>query len=316
MLPIETPRLRLRLCETRDAPEIAHYLQDWAVTGPLVTPPWPFTDAEARGFVRKMQATQRPEFFVIADRETDDLIGGIGFHDEHSFATRTEVVELGYWLGQRFWGQGLMTEALAALLPIAMAACAAERLIASVNPDNLASQNVLRKLGFACIGLDTPRTPPSRGAPRPARWEITRHEALMLKPLQTPSLFVAALALLDPQGRVLLAQRPEGKHMAGLWEFPGGKIASHETPQQALVREAQEELSLSLHTEDLEAIGMASHAYAHFHLLMPLYKCCVWQGTPRALEGQELAWVHPQDMTAYPMPPADVPLVQAVRSPA
>jgi 8-oxo-dGTP diphosphatase len=125
----------------------------------------------------------------------------------------------------------------------------------------------------------------------------------------TPILLVSAVALLDADNRVLLAQRPEGKSMAGLWEFPGGKVESGETPEAALIREMNEELGIDTHESCLAPIGFASHAYDDFHLLMPLFVCRKWKGTPEAREGQTLTWVRPNALRDYPMPLADVPLV-------
>lgn len=124
-----------------------------------------------------------------------------------------------------------------------------------------------------------------------------------------PLLLVSAVALIDADDRVLLARRPEGKSMAGLWEFPGGKVQDGETPEAALIRELDEELGIDTYESCLAPIGFASHAYDDFHLLMPLFVCRVWQGTPQPREGQKLAWVRPNALREYPMPPADVPLV-------
>jgi 8-oxo-dGTP diphosphatase len=128
-----------------------------------------------------------------------------------------------------------------------------------------------------------------------------------------PVVLVAAVALVDIDGRILLARRPEGKAMAGLWEFPGGKVRAGEVPEQALVRELREELGIDTRDSCLAPLAFASHAYPDFHLLMPLYVCRVWRGTARPLEGQELAWVRPPRLADYPMPPADVPLVALLR---
>ena len=120
---------------------------------------------------------------------------------------------------------------------------------------------------------------------------------------------VAACALVDPDGRVLLAQRPEGKPMAGLWEFPGGKVETGETPEQTLIRELEEELGIVVKEACLAPLTFASHTYPDFHLLMPLYVCRRWDGIVTAREGQRLSWVRPNRLREYPMPPADVPLV-------
>lgn len=124
-----------------------------------------------------------------------------------------------------------------------------------------------------------------------------------------PVVLVAAVALVDADGRVLLARRPPGKPLAGLWEFPGGKVHDGETPEAALIRELREELAIDTQESCLAPFTFASHAYESFHLLMPLYLCRRWQGTPRPVEGQELAWVRPPRLRDYPMPPADKPLV-------
>ncbi len=123
------------------------------------------------------------------------------------------------------------------------------------------------------------------------------------------TLLVSACALIDKAGAVLLAQRPEGKSMAGLWEFPGGKVEPGETPEACLVRELEEELALTVGEQDLEPFTFASHRYESFHLLMPLYLCRAWSGTLSAQEGQALVWVKPAEMNDYPMPPADEPLI-------
>jgi 8-oxo-dGTP diphosphatase len=122
-------------------------------------------------------------------------------------------------------------------------------------------------------------------------------------------VLVAACALVDADGRVLLAQRPEGKTMAGLWEFPGGKVEDGEMPEQSLIRELQEELGIVVKEACLAPLTFASHAYPDFHLLMPLYVCRRWEGQVAATEGQKLAWVKPNRLRDYEMPPADVPLI-------
>ena len=132
-------------------------------------------------------------------------------------------------------------------------------------------------------------------------------------PSGLPIVLVAAAALVDAQGRVLLAQRPVGKSMAGLWEFPGGKVQEGENPEYALMRELEEELGIDTRECCFSPIGFASHAYDDFHLLMPLFVCRVWNGDIQAREGQVFAWVYPQDMYDYPMPEADIPLVYQLR---
>jgi 8-oxo-dGTP diphosphatase len=127
------------------------------------------------------------------------------------------------------------------------------------------------------------------------------------------TVLVSAVALIDADGRVLLTRRPEGKTMAGLWEFPGGKVEPGETPEAALIRELQEELGIDTWASCLAPLTFASHAYADFHLLMPLFACRRWQGIPQPREGQALKWVRAGDLRDYPMPPADVPLIPILR---
>lgn len=126
-------------------------------------------------------------------------------------------------------------------------------------------------------------------------------------------VLVSAVALIDVDGRVLLAQRPQGKSMAGLWEFPGGKVEPDETPEAALIRELNEELGIDTWASCLAPLTFASHSYDDFHLMMPLFACRKWEGTPRAREGQVLKWVKPLEMGDYPMPAADIPLVAILR---
>lgn len=127
------------------------------------------------------------------------------------------------------------------------------------------------------------------------------------------TVLVSAVALIDVDGRVLLAQRPEGKSMAGLWEFPGGKIEVGETPEAALIRELKEELGIDTWSSCLAPLTFASHSYDDFHLLMPLFACRKWEGMPQPQEGQALKWVRASQLRDYPMPAADIPLIPILR---
>jgi 8-oxo-dGTP diphosphatase len=135
--------------------------------------------------------------------------------------------------------------------------------------------------------------------PAPSAWSRPLREILL----------VAACALVDPDGRVLIAQRPAGKPMAELWEFPGGKVEAGERPEDTLVRELREELGILVDEQCLAPLTFASHSYPEFHVVMPLYVCRRWNGTVAPHEGQRLAWVRPRELRKYPMPPADAPLI-------
>ena len=126
-------------------------------------------------------------------------------------------------------------------------------------------------------------------------------------------VLVSAVALIDVDGRILLAQRPAGKSLGGLWEFPGGKVERGESPEHALIRELEEELGINTWASCLAPLTFASHSYDDFHLLMPLFACRKWQGTPQGREGQTLKWVRARDLKSYPMPPADIPLIPILR---
>ncbi|MEE2654522.1 MAG: (deoxy)nucleoside triphosphate pyrophosphohydrolase [Pseudomonadota bacterium] len=130
---------------------------------------------------------------------------------------------------------------------------------------------------------------------------------------ELPIVTVVAVALVDVDGRILISQRPRGKPMAGLWEFPGGKMEIDESPEKALIREIKEELNIDVSDKCLAPFTFASHKYERFHLLMPLYVCRVWEGNVKPMEKQALKWVRPKNLPKYPMPPADRPLVAMLR---
>jgi 8-oxo-dGTP diphosphatase len=156
-------------------------------------------------------------------------------------------------------------------------------------------------------GCSTPFEAPPGSRPGVAPQGEGSRQTLMTAAL--PLVLVAAVALVDADGRVLVARRPEGKPMAGLWEFPGGKVQEGERPEPALIRELKEELGIDVTEACLAPLTFASHSYERFHLLMPLYVCRRWNGMVTSLEGQELKWVKPNRLRDYPMPPADLPLI-------
>ena len=279
--------------------------------------PRPLMDEWIEGVARqRADGTARHFVIVGEERGAELVIGCVGLRLD--LAPRTG--NLGYWVGRRYWGHGVAAEAAGRVARWALANLDLDRLEAFVAEDNPASAAVLRRIGFQETGRGRERFLARGGDAPGSRFEATR-EALFggFEPQPAPAsdgkplLLVAACALVDADGRVLLARRPEGKSMAGLWEFPGGKLAPGETPEAALIRELREELGVDVAAACLAPFAFASHDYDRFHLLMPLYVCRRWQGRPEGREGQALAWVRPSRLGDYPMPPADKPLVAMLR---
>jgi len=310
MIFAETERLRLRALRREDLPRYVELIGDWDVARWLSSVPYPYFMKHAEELLARMEAACRagtPELFLITDKASGEIMGGVGLHAARGVGQTEDrtLAEIGYWLGRTYWGRGVMTEAVKAVLGLGFQRPELRLITAVTDPANHASQNVLRKAGLRYLGTEACARQTLRESESIMRWEVRRAAV-------RPLLLVVAVALIDAEGRVLLAQRPAGKAMAGLWEFPGGKLHEGETPEQALVRELREELAITIAPEALTPLAFASHAYADFHLLMPLYACRVWQGTPQPMEGQSLIWAHPAQLSDYPMPPADLPLVEAL----
>ena len=318
--PLATERLTLRPFRPEDADELHRLLNDFLVVRNLAEVPFPYEHTLAEAWiVAAGQALAKGRAYHLAvsgtegDREI--LVGSVGLRIEAA----TRIGRIGYWVGQRYWGHGVATEAVGRMARWALANLPLERLEATVAADNLASVAVLRRIGFRQAGEGMQNFVARAGAVAVLRFVAGREELFGTTEVaptadgKPPLVLVAAAALIDAEGRVLLARRPEGKQMAGLWEFPGGKVEPGETPEAALVRELREELGIGLEEACMAPFTFASHAYERFHLLMPLYLCRHWSGRPQAREGQTLAWVAPERLAEYPMPAADVPLVPLLR---
>jgi 8-oxo-dGTP diphosphatase len=312
-LELRTARLTLRPPRPADAEAIHRLVNDWEVVRMLSRLPFPYprelTEAWIAETARERDAGTAFHLAITGqDNGTETLVGCI--------AVRIEAQRgvLGYWIGRRFWGHGVASEAVARVASWALAHLPVERLTACVSVDNPASAAVLRRTGFRETGEG--RAPfRARGGDAPVRhFEATRADIFGETRAEPGGLLlVAACALIDSDNRVLLARRPEGKKLAGLWEFPGGKVDPGETPEAALIRELHEELGIDVTAACLAPFTFASHAYPGFHLLMPLFLCRRWQGFVQPLEGQTLAWVRGDRLADYPMPPADKPLVPLLR---
>ena len=320
--PLATERLILRPLASQDAEALHRLVNDWEVTRTLAVVPFPYPRELADDWIlstaRELAAGSAYHLAVTGrDGEQEMLVGVVGLHVD----AKARRGRLGYWVGRRFWGHGVATEAAGRLVRWGFANLDLDRVTADVATDNPASAAVLRRIGFRQMGEGTSSFL-ARGGEHPVwLFEATRDDVFghaeapseATEPGTKPLLLVAACALIDADGRVLLARRPEGKKMAGLWEFPGGKLAPGETPEVALIRELKEELGIDVSAACLAPFGFASHEYEHFHLLMPLYLCRRWKGLPTPRENQTLAWVRPQKLADYPMPPADKPLIPLLR---
>lgn len=322
--PLTTERFTLRALRPGDAPAVHRLVNDWEVAKNLARVPFPYPSTLAEEWIASThEQLAEGEAYHLAitgeENEAEVLVGCVGL----TLSRKDRSAELGYWIGRRYWGHGAAPEAAGRLARWALANLDLDVVVASALTDNARSASVLRRIGFRETGRGSQEFL-SRGGPMPVLQFVLRREDLPAeaKPeaprpaeagVGTRILLVAACALVDSDGRVLLARRPEGKPLAGLWEFPGGKVHPGETPEAALIRELKEELDIDVSAACLAPFAFASHAYEAFHLLMPLYLCRRWSGTITAVEGQALAWVRPNRLADYPMPPADKPLVALLR---
>jgi 8-oxo-dGTP diphosphatase len=310
VLPIRTARLGLRRLAEGDAAAIETLAGDPAVALHTLNIPYPYSPGIGAAWVKAANRalTAGIELQLAIERLEDGaLIGAIGFGERRNDLT----AEIGYWIGKPHWNQGYATEALAAMAAHGFARMSLRAIDAAAEADNTASIRVQEKVGFVPVREER-REAANRGTL--VTLQVRRLEASVWRAAHpAPMLLVAAVALIDSDGRVLIAQRPAGKPMAGLWEFPGGKLHEAETPEQALVRELDEELGIDTAESCLAPFAFASHRYETFHLLMPLYLCRKWKGRVQPREGQALKWVRPKELRVYPMPPADEPLVALLR---
>jgi len=312
-LPIMTDRMVLRPPTAEDVEAIAAVAGAWSVSRFTGRIPHPYRVEDAVDWVHLEAGTRargQGLALLMTDQTDGTVMGAVGLDWKETWPSG----ELGFWLGEPFRGRGLAEEAGRAVLRLAFETLGLSEVFATVHPDNTASQRVQDRLGFPPDG----RRERVKAVARGETWDVIRRDLDRAtweadRAVRSRLLLVVAAALLDGDGRVLLTQRPEGKAMAGLWEFPGGKVHTGETPEAALIRELHEELGVDARAACLAPLTFASHAYADFHLLMPLYVLRNWQGTPTGREGQAMAWVWPARLRDYPMPAADRPLIPALQ---
>ncbi len=310
---LRTSRLLLRPLEAADAPVFHRLINDWEICRKLPDAPFPYPSSLAGDWIAAAsvdRAAGHAEQFAVVEAATGTLIGCAGLR----LSRDKKSADLGYWLGRAYWRQGFGLEAALRLTSWAFATLSVLKITATVAADNEGSVAVLNRVGFVPAGKGHQEFQCRPGIKLPVQHFVLTRESQASQAPATPSvLLVVACALIDPEGRIMLARRPEGKKLAGLWEFPGGKMNPGETPEAALVRELHEELGIEVAQKHLAPFVFASHAYDTFHLLMPLFLCRKWQGKPKPREGQALAWVAPDRLVEYPMPPADRPLIPMLR---
>jgi 8-oxo-dGTP diphosphatase len=307
----------------RDAEALHRLVNDWEVTRTLAEIPYPYRRELADEWIAStsVQLADGTGYHLAitgTEGRKETLVGVVGLRID----TARRIGRLGYWVGRAYWGHGVATEAARRLTSWGFANLSLDLIIAEVTEGNDASRAVLRRIGFREAGTGIRESLTTGDAHTVTVFEATRDDifgrpeapaADAATPDAKPLLLVAACALVDVDGRVLLARRPEGKKMAGLWEFPGGKMNPGETPEAALIRELSEELGIDVTAACLAPFAFASHDYEGFHLLMPLFVCRRWKGTPTPRENQTLAWVRAAKLSEYEMPPADKPLIPLLR---
>ena len=305
--PFYSARLKLRPLTESDAPALTAITDDWHVTR-YTALPHPYRLEDAHALIKSTQPPGRRGVALGLERLLDKaLIGCIG-----AFPDPTGDYEMGYWFGRRYWGQGYAGETVRRFVRHLFQDLGLPSVWSSVNRDNAASIHVIEHMGMRFDGYVDVRFPNRTGPVPLPRYRLDA-EDWAVRHAARPKIHVAAAALIDGDGRVLMATRPKGKSMAGLWEFPGGKILDDETPEQALKRELAEELGIDVGEGCMAPIAFASHDYDVFHLVMPLFAIRVWNGRPVPLEGQEFRWVDPKKTMDIPMPPADIPLMAMLR---
>lgn len=320
--PLQSERLALRRLTMADADTIARLVDDWDIIKNLSDAPYPYPHGLAQRWIQSTQRgiDDRQDFaLAIAPKNMDQPIGAVLLRQSQAEPTVIGVdarpqlasAEIGYWIGRAYWGQGFAPEAVTRIVRFGFDELGLDRIWGAVLTDNVASCRVLERSGFGRVGEAEYDFPARGGLRRVFVYALDRRSLAARRAAKT--VLVSAVALVDSDGRVLLARRPAGKAMAGLWEFPGGKVNPDETPERALIRELAEELGIDVAESCLAPFTFASHRYLDFDLLMPLYVCRVWKGNPTPREGQKLAWVEPARLADYPMPPADKPLVAMLR---
>jgi 8-oxo-dGTP diphosphatase len=299
---IETDRLDLAPLGAADARALAALLGHESLAAQAPGSPRRFDHEAALAWIARANARlYAGEEFLLGCRLRAG--GGLAGVAELALVPDAHAAEIGYWFDPELWGRGLATEAVRRMVAFAFDTLGLAELRAATLADNPASARVLAKAGLVAVAdgeIDG----------RPARFHRLGAGDARAPAIAPPVLYVAAVALIDDGGRVLLARRPEGRAMAGLWEFPGGKVEPGERPRVTLARELSEELSLEVALADLVPFTAVCHRYADFQLLMLLMVCRRWGGTATPYEHEDIAWATAGELCDYALPAADAPLIE------
>jgi len=298
-LPIATERLILRPLEAHDAAAMTLLASDIRVAERLNRIPHPYSLDDAKAYIAYANAGLKKGTHVclaIVRRVDHTFLGVIGLEEE-----------LGYWIGHRFWEQGYGKEAVHSFMHFCFFALNQKEIEAKALMANLASCRILEGLGFQNLGIVRITSLAYQGERPAQKYFLSRKDYIEhYNSILRPHVWVVAAALVNDRKELLMAERPHGVRMAGVWELPGGKMEPGETPEQTLIRELHEELHIKVDKEDLEPFSFVSYRYDTFHLIMPIYLCRNWQGTPHGAEGQRISWVTYRDLAHMPLPAADI----------
>lgn len=325
-LPIPTLQIDqyiLRLIQKEDIKSIHNHINDWNIAKMLSNVPFPYPQELLEKWfeatIQQMNAGQSYHFSIV-DTQTnpETVVGCIGL----TLNMAEQSAKIGYWIGQKYWGNHIATRSLQRLTNWALANLNINFIHATAADDNPASITVLKKCNFQPFGQGKEKFV-ARASELPVSYFLLQREDLcpniqrsnltMNTTKEKKILLVVAAALIDIEGRLLLARRPEGKSMAGMWEFPGGKVEPGETPETALIRELKEEINVDISKSCLAPFTFASHEYPDFHLLMPLYVCHRWKNDPVPKEKQQLAWVTARELDQYLVLEADKPFIPLLK---
>lgn len=320
VLPLKIDHYTLRLIQADDLNALHPLINDWNVVRMLSQVPFPYPKPLLEKWIDSVvqeTSSGASYHFSIIDDQNQKIVGCIGLQVD----SKDQLGKIGYWIAHKYWGQHIASKALQRISTWALANLNINYIRATAANDNLASIAVLKKCGYQPFGQGKEKFL-ARAAEQPVSYFLLQREDIC--PGKSPSsiisssipkkiLLVVAGALIDIEGRLLLARRPEGKSMAGMWEFPGGKIEPGETPEAALVRELKEEINVDVSQSCLAPFTFASFEYADFHLLMPLYVCHKWKNLPEPKENQQLAWVTADELDHYLVMEADKPFIPLLK---